>query len=101
MYVKKSVLLSVRRLFLLVIMSANLCLRFIKYYLLLLVVTQVASSLFRVIGAIGRDMIMAFLYGYFILLLVFALSGFVLFRGTESLSLPSVTILKALLDFRL
>ncbi|KAH6800605.1 pleiotropic drug resistance 12 [Perilla frutescens var. hirtella] len=56
--------------------------RFIKYYLLLLTLMQAGHSLFRLIGAIGRNMIIAFLYGYFMLLLVFALSGFVLPRDT-------------------
>ncbi|KAH6758771.1 pleiotropic drug resistance 12 [Perilla frutescens var. frutescens] len=56
--------------------------RFIKYYLLLLTLVQAGSSLFRLLGAIGRNMIIAFLYGYFMLLLVFALSGFVLPRDT-------------------
>nr|QVT92343.1 ABC transporter [Salvia miltiorrhiza] len=55
--------------------------RFIKYYLLLLILMQAATSLFRLIGAVGRDMIVAFLYGYFILLLVLSLCGFVLPRG--------------------
>ncbi|KAK4428052.1 Pleiotropic drug resistance protein 1 [Sesamum alatum] len=54
--------------------------RFIKYFLILLLQIQVASSLFRLIGAIGRNMIIANTFGFFVLLLVFALSGFVLSR---------------------
>ncbi|XP_051135572.1 pleiotropic drug resistance protein 1-like isoform X2 [Andrographis paniculata] len=54
--------------------------RFVKYYLLLLIQIQTMSSLFRFIGATGRNMIVANTYGFFILLLVFALSGFVLSR---------------------
>lgn len=55
--------------------------RFVKYYLMLLLQIQAASSLFRLIGAVGRNMIIANTYGFFILLLVFAMSGFVLSRG--------------------
>ncbi|KAL8458111.1 hypothetical protein ACS0TY_035843 [Phlomoides rotata] len=54
--------------------------RFVKYYLLLLILMQASSSLFWLIGAIGRDMVIAFIYGYFMLVLVFVLSGFVLPR---------------------
>ncbi|KAI3455371.1 hypothetical protein Pfo_012034 [Paulownia fortunei] len=54
--------------------------RFVKYYLLLLIQIQAASSLFRLIGALGRNMIVANTFGFFVLLLVFAMSGFVLSR---------------------
>ncbi|KAM0034718.1 putative ABC-type xenobiotic transporter [Helianthus debilis subsp. tardiflorus] len=54
--------------------------RFLKYYLLLLLVNQMASSLFRFIGAMGRNMIVANTFGSFALLLVFALGGFILVR---------------------
>ncbi|XP_073017629.1 pleiotropic drug resistance protein 1-like [Primulina eburnea] len=54
--------------------------RFLKFYLLLLLEVQTASSLFRLIGAVGRNMIIANTYGFFVLLLMFALSGFVLAR---------------------
>ncbi|KAH6758770.1 pleiotropic drug resistance 12 [Perilla frutescens var. frutescens] len=54
--------------------------RFLKYYVVLLAQIQAASSLFKVIGAVGRNMIIANTFGFFILLLVFALSGFVLSR---------------------
>ncbi|KAG8379880.1 hypothetical protein BUALT_Bualt07G0135300 [Buddleja alternifolia] len=54
--------------------------RFIKYYLVLLVQMQAASSLFRLIGATGRNMIIANTFGFFVLLMVFAMSGFVLSR---------------------
>ena len=70
----------------LVQMSTNVvcfCHRCVKYYLLLLMLLQASTSLFRLIGAIGRDMIVAFLYAYFILLLVMSLCGFVLPRGIE------------------
>ncbi|KAJ0586561.1 putative ABC-type xenobiotic transporter [Helianthus annuus] len=54
--------------------------RFFKQYLLLLLVNQTASALFRFIGALGRNMIVANTFGSFALLLVFALGGFVLVR---------------------
>ncbi|KAK4395287.1 Pleiotropic drug resistance protein 1, partial [Sesamum angolense] len=54
--------------------------RFIKYFLILLLQIEAASSLFRLIGAIGRNMIIANTFGFFVLLLVFAMSGFVLSR---------------------
>ncbi|KAL7131980.1 hypothetical protein ABFS83_12G041400 [Erythranthe nasuta] len=54
--------------------------RFVKYFLVLLFQIQTASSLFRLIGATGRNMIIANTFGFFVLLLVFALSGFVLSR---------------------
>ncbi|KAI3512641.1 hypothetical protein L1887_19959 [Cichorium endivia] len=54
--------------------------RFFKQYLLLLLVNQMSSGLFRFIGALGRNMIVANTFGSFALLLVFALGGFVLVR---------------------
>ncbi|KZV17493.1 pleiotropic drug resistance protein 1-like [Dorcoceras hygrometricum] len=59
--------------------DSNSC-RFLKYYLLLLLDIQTASSLFRLIGVVGRNMIIANTVGFFVLLLMFALSGFVLAR---------------------
>nr|GEV19098.1 pleiotropic drug resistance protein 1-like [Tanacetum cinerariifolium] len=54
--------------------------RFFREYLLLLLVNQMSSGLFRFIGALGRNMIVANTFGSFALLLVFALGGFVLVR---------------------
>ncbi|XP_076929681.1 pleiotropic drug resistance protein 1-like [Bidens hawaiensis] len=54
--------------------------RFIKQYFLLLAVNQMSSALFRFIGALGRNMIVANTFGSFALLLVFVLGGFVLAR---------------------
>ncbi|XP_042049448.1 pleiotropic drug resistance protein 1-like [Salvia splendens] len=54
--------------------------RFVKYYLVLLFQMQAASSMFKVIGAVGRNMIIANTYGFFVLLMMFAMSGFVLAR---------------------
>ncbi|KAL2517559.1 ABC transporter G family member 40 [Abeliophyllum distichum] len=54
--------------------------RLLKQYLLLLLMHQSASALFRFIGAVGRNMIVANTFGLFALLMLFALGGFVLSR---------------------
>nr|AUB45106.1 ABA transporter [Camptotheca acuminata] len=54
--------------------------RLFKQYLLLLLVNQMASALFRFIGAMGRNMIVANTFGSFALLTLFALGGFILSR---------------------
>ncbi|KAJ0744246.1 putative ABC-type maltose transporter [Helianthus annuus] len=54
--------------------------RFIRQFFLLLAVNQMSSALFRFIGSLGRDMIVANTFGSFALLLVFVLGGFVLSR---------------------
>ncbi|KAK4428051.1 Pleiotropic drug resistance protein 1 [Sesamum alatum] len=54
--------------------------RFFKHYLLLLVELQTASAIFRVIAAVGRNMIIANTYGFFVVLITLSLGGFVLSR---------------------
>ncbi|ONK59473.1 uncharacterized protein A4U43_C08F6790 [Asparagus officinalis] len=54
--------------------------RLFKQYLLLLVINQMASGLFRFIGAIGRDMVVANTFGSFALLILMVLGGFILSR---------------------
>ncbi|KAF8393294.1 hypothetical protein HHK36_021535 [Tetracentron sinense] len=54
--------------------------RFFKQYLLLLLINQMASALFRFIGAVGRNMIIANTFGAFALLVCFVLGGFILAR---------------------
>ncbi|CAN4094855.1 unnamed protein product [Withania somnifera] len=54
--------------------------RFFKHFLLLVLVNLMASGLFRFIAATGRTMVIANTYGTFVLLLQFALGGFVLSR---------------------
>lgn len=54
--------------------------RLFKQYLVLILVNQMASGLFRAIGALGRSMIVANTFGSFALLTLFALGGFVLSR---------------------
>ncbi|KVH93025.1 ABC-2 type transporter [Cynara cardunculus var. scolymus] len=52
--------------------------RFFRLYFILFGVNQMSSALFRFIGALGRNMIVANTFGSFALLLVFVLGGFVL-----------------------
>ncbi|CAI0473694.1 unnamed protein product [Linum tenue] len=54
--------------------------RLIRLYILLVAINQMASALFRFIAATGRNMIVANTFGSFVLLLLFALSGFILSR---------------------
>nr|AMR34859.1 PDR transporter [Artemisia annua] len=54
--------------------------RFFRQYFLLLIVNQMSAALFRFIGAMGRNMIVANTFGSFALLIMFALGGFVLAR---------------------
>ncbi|XP_035539394.1 pleiotropic drug resistance protein 1-like isoform X1 [Juglans regia] len=54
--------------------------RLFKQYLLLVMMNQVASALFRFIAAMGRNMIVANTFGSFALLLLFALGGFILVK---------------------
>ena len=60
--------------------------RFFKQYVLLLLVNQMASALFRAIAAMGRNMIIANTFGSFALLLLFALGGFILTKGNNILN---------------
>ncbi|KAI3775043.1 hypothetical protein L1987_49611 [Smallanthus sonchifolius] len=52
--------------------------RFLKHYLLLTLSNIMASWLFRFIGAVGRNMIVANTVGSFSILVLFALGGFIL-----------------------
>ncbi|XP_021628884.1 pleiotropic drug resistance protein 1 isoform X2 [Manihot esculenta] len=54
--------------------------RLFKQYLLLLLVNQMASALFRFIASVGRNMIVANTFGSFALLTLFALGGVILSR---------------------
>ncbi|KAL0441591.1 UNVERIFIED_CONTAM: Pleiotropic drug resistance protein 1 [Sesamum radiatum] len=54
--------------------------RLFKHYLLILVELQTASAIFRCIAAVGRNMITANTYGFFVLLIALSMSGFVLSR---------------------
>ncbi|KAG5551935.1 hypothetical protein RHGRI_010140 [Rhododendron griersonianum] len=54
--------------------------RLFKQYLLLLCVNQMSAALFRFIGGIGRNIIVANTFGSFALLTVLVLGGFILSR---------------------
>uniref|UniRef100_A0A2C9W1A2 ABC transporter domain-containing protein n=1 Tax=Manihot esculenta TaxID=3983 RepID=A0A2C9W1A2_MANES len=54
--------------------------RLFRQYFLLVLISQMASALFRFIAAAGRNMIVAHTFGAFALVLLFALGGFVLSR---------------------
>ncbi|KAF3447188.1 hypothetical protein FNV43_RR12368 [Rhamnella rubrinervis] len=52
--------------------------RFFKQYLILLCLNQTASGIFRLMAALGRNMIVANTYGSFALLLFMVLGGFII-----------------------
>ncbi|KAK7294130.1 hypothetical protein RJT34_17013 [Clitoria ternatea] len=54
--------------------------RLLKQYLLLFLINQMASGLFRAIAALSRNMVVANTFGSFALLVLFTLGGFVLSR---------------------
>ncbi|KAI4337356.1 hypothetical protein L6164_015784 [Bauhinia variegata] len=54
--------------------------RFFKQFLLLLCLNQMASGLFRFMGAVGRNVIVANTFGSFALLVVMVLGGFIISR---------------------
>ena len=58
--------------------------RFFKQYLLLFALNQMAASLFRFIAGAARNMIVANVFGAFMLLIFMVLGGFILVRGTPS-----------------
>ncbi|KAF8696862.1 hypothetical protein HU200_036501 [Digitaria exilis] len=64
--------------------------RFFKQYLLLLAVNQMAASLFRFVGGAARNMIVANVFGSFMLLIFMVLGGYILVRAYGK-SHPSVS----------
>ncbi|KAK7284172.1 hypothetical protein RJT34_18913 [Clitoria ternatea] len=52
--------------------------RLFKQYLILVLLNQMASALFRLVAAVGRDLTVALTMGSFTLAILFAMSGFVL-----------------------
>ncbi|XP_043699336.1 ABC transporter G family member 39-like isoform X1 [Telopea speciosissima] len=54
--------------------------RMFKQYLILLLSSQVASALFRLVAALGRNMVVSYTYGSFLLLMIMTLGGFILSR---------------------
>ncbi|KAK1311944.1 putative pleiotropic drug resistance protein 7 [Acorus calamus] len=54
--------------------------RLFRQYFLLLLTNQMASSLFRLVASLGRDMIVANTFGSFAMLILIVLGGFILSR---------------------
>ncbi|KAK9101862.1 hypothetical protein Sjap_019116 [Stephania japonica] len=54
--------------------------RFFRHFLVLVLTNQMASGLFRMLGAMARDMVIADTFGSFALLIVLALGGFIMSR---------------------
>ncbi|KQJ93977.1 hypothetical protein BRADI_3g07850v3 [Brachypodium distachyon] len=54
--------------------------RFFRHYLLLVLISQMASGLFRVLAAVGRDMVVADTFGSFAQLVLLILGGFLIAR---------------------
>ncbi|KAK9141567.1 hypothetical protein Syun_010967 [Stephania yunnanensis] len=59
--------------------------RFVQQFLLYFLLHQMSTSLFRVMGSLGRNMIVANTFGSFAMLVVMALGGFIISRD----SIPS------------
>ncbi|KAL8123018.1 pleiotropic drug resistance protein 1-like [Apium graveolens] len=55
--------------------------RFIKHFIVLVLMGQVASALFQTTGAVGRNMVLANTFGGFVFLIILVLGGFMLARG--------------------
>lgn len=55
--------------------------RFFKHYLLLVLISQMASGLFRLLAALGREMVVADTFGSFAQIVLLILGGFVIARG--------------------
>jgi len=59
--------------------------RFFRHYLLLVLISQMASGLFRLLAALGREMVVADTFGSFAQLVLLILGGFLIARGMSSL----------------
>ena len=55
--------------------------RFFRHYLLLVLISQMASGLFRLTAALGREMIVANTFGAFAQIFMLILGGFLIDRG--------------------
>lgn len=62
--------------------SAAFC-RFSRQFLLYFFLHQMSIALFRVIGSLGRHMIVANTFGSFAMLVVMALGGYIISRGNQ------------------
>ena len=64
--------------------------RFFRQFLLYFFLHQMSIGLFRLMGSLGRNMIVANTFGSFAMLVVMALGGYIISRGrTEILSLSA------------
>ncbi|KAK9149767.1 hypothetical protein Scep_008524 [Stephania cephalantha] len=54
--------------------------RFFRHFVVLVLTNQMASGLFRMLGAMARDMVIADTFGSFALVIVLALGGFIMSR---------------------
>lgn len=63
--------------------KAFLSCRFFRHYLLLVLVSQMASGLFRLLAAVGREMVVADTFGSFAQLVLLILGGFLISRGIK------------------
>jgi hypothetical protein len=71
--------------------------RFFRHYLLLVLISQMASGLFRVLAALGREMVVADTFGSFAQLILLILGGYLIARGTLNLhSAIFVSIIKTI-----
>ena len=59
--------------------------RLFKLYLVLVLINQMTSALFRFIAAAGRNLIVVNSFGLFVLLALYASGGFILSRGMMSI----------------
>ncbi|RWW87354.1 hypothetical protein BHE74_00003831 [Ensete ventricosum] len=57
--------------------------KFFRHYLLLVLISQMASGLFRLLAAVGREMVVADTFGSSAQLVLLILSGFLISRGIE------------------
>jgi len=55
--------------------------RFFRHYLLLVLISQMASGLFRLLAAVGRDMVVAETLGSFAQIVLLILGGFLIARS--------------------
>ncbi|KAK9903152.1 hypothetical protein M0R45_001211 [Rubus argutus] len=60
--------------------------RFFKHFLLLLCTSQMVNGLYRLIGALGRNITIANTFGFVALLVILGLGGFILPRGSCQLN---------------
>lgn len=60
--------------------------RLFKQYLAFIAVNQMAGALFRFMGGLARNMVIANTFGSFALLIFMVLGGFLLTRGTMTYS---------------